>query len=83
MKPNNQLSVIETPFGHCLVGPVPKVSPGNYKEGQIRANSICMDSENIKDENVMNFLEAELAGITEECKCSVESDNEKKFNQLG
>ena len=78
----NQLAVIETPFGHCLVGPVQKGSPGNYKEGQIRANSICMDSENIKDENVMNCLEAELSRITKECICSVESDDKKKFNQL-
>ena len=77
----NQLHVIETLFGPCLVGPVPKGENGNYKANQVNSNFINIEIENSENENYARFLEAELAGINKECVCQTKSDDELQFEE--
>ena len=76
------LIIIENPFVHCVVGPVPQGYRSNYDEGQFRANSVTMDYNNVIGDGPTKFLEAELAGITKNCNCTKNDDNELKFDEM-
>ena len=40
-EPNN-LILIETPFGNCVVGPAPRGRDGNYQRGSIKVNNVSV-----------------------------------------
>ena len=78
----NGLTLIETPFGICVVGPVPKGDQVNYMSGIIHSNHVTLEYDDIKYENEFKFVEAEMAGISKECPCLTKTDDELKFEKL-
>ena len=79
---SNGLTLIETPFGYCVVGPVPRGTSVNYMDGIIRSNHVSLESDDIKEGDLLKFVEAEMAGILKECPCSTRSDDELKFDKI-
>ena len=65
-KPNS-LTLIETIFGYCIVGPAPIENKGNYENGVIRVNNVTLLNERFDDEIIFKNLEAEMAGVYKEC----------------
>ena len=79
----NELHVIETRFGPCMVGPASKQQEGNYKNGVLSASSanIIVDSDSVKNDELAKFIEAELAGVNKECSCQTKTDDEHRFEE--
>ena len=55
----NQLHVIETLFGPCLVGPVPEGDSGNYIACGVNTNVINIEKEDVENGNLAKFLQYE------------------------
>ena len=74
----NRLIIMETCFGHCLVGanPTPEVA---YERGEFKVNSLCIVNDDLDEEIWKNHLEAELAGISKDEE--LKSEDEMKFDQ--
>ena len=63
----NGLTLIKTPFGYFVVGPVPNGTKVNYKDGLIQSNHVSLEYEDIKEETAFKFIEAEMVGLSKEC----------------
>ena len=77
----NQVHIVETLFGPCLVGPVTKGSNGNYAKGTISSNVINIEVAEDENRHLMKYLEAEVAGINKECKCQTKTDDKLQFEE--
>ena len=78
----NSFMLIETPFGNCVVGPVPRGRDGNYQRVSIRVNNVSVADCKLENEDKFRHLEAELAGIYKECQCTIKTDDEIKFEKI-
>lgn len=79
-KKTNGLTLIETNFGYCIVGPVP--NKGNYERGLVGVNKVTVENSIRFDENICNNLEAEMAGIYKDCLCTTKDDDELLFEEM-
>ena len=78
----NGLLLIETPFGNCVIGPVPRGRDGNYQRDSIRVHNVSVTDCKLENEDKCLNLEAELAGIYKECQYTIKTDDEIKFEKI-
>ena len=71
------ISIMETRFGPCLVGPAPLYSNGNYESSVFNVHFVSIS----KEVDLWRFIEAETAGIMKDCPCQLKTDDEIKYEK--
>ena len=78
-KLSNNLVIMETRFGNCLVGSIRSDTQRNYKPGNYHVKSISIAEDISEINNFRDHLQAEVAGIDR--KFSPKTEEEEKFEE--
>ena len=71
---NSRLSVMETQFGFCIMGPTYN-DEGLFTKRNFNVDQIVINSENPGSID-WEFMEFELAGIKKDCECTLKTEEQ-------